>query len=104
MDKDAQPYAINYGLLSTVAIKGIQEQQVQIASMSAQIAPLSNVLHTDGTRSMTITGDVGIGTTSPTSKLQVVGLPEYAGNAAAIAAGLTTGAFYRTGELVKVVY
>jgi hypothetical protein len=43
------------------------------------------------------TGSVGIGTASPTSKLQVVGLPVYATNAAAITGGLTAGAFYRTG-------
>lgn len=42
-------------------------------------------------------GNVGINTTSPTSKLQVVGLPVYANNAAAVAGGLTPGAFYRTG-------
>jgi hypothetical protein len=41
-------------------------------------------------------GNVGIGTTAPTSKLQVVGLPVYANNAAAISGGLTVGAFYRT--------
>jgi hypothetical protein len=43
-------------------------------------------------------GNVGIGTTNPTSKLQVVGLPVYANNAAAIAGGLTAGALYRTGS------
>jgi len=42
-------------------------------------------------------GKVGIGTNSPTSPLQVVGLPVYANNAAAIAGGLTAGALYRTG-------
>ena len=42
-------------------------------------------------------GNLGIGTTNPTSKLQVVGLPVYANNVAAIAGGLTAGAFYRTG-------
>jgi len=48
-------------------------------------------------------GNVGIGTPSPTSKLQVVGLVNYASNAAAIAGGLTVGAFYHTGGVVKVV-
>jgi len=49
-------------------------------------------------------GRVGIGTTAPTAALQVVGLAEYTNNATAIAAGLNAGAFYRTGEVVKVVY
>ena len=41
-------------------------------------------------------GKVGIGTDTPTSKLHVVGIPVYVDNAAAIAGGLTAGAFYRT--------
>ncbi len=49
-------------------------------------------------------GNVGIGTSTPTAKLTVVGLAEHADNAAAISAGLTTGAFYRTGDLLKVVH
>jgi trimeric autotransporter adhesin len=51
--------------------------------------------------------NVGIGTTTPTSKLQVVGLPIYSNNASAIAGGLTVGAFYRSGgdpDLVCVVH
>jgi len=43
------------------------------------------------------TGYVGIGTITPTAALQVVGLDVYANNAAAVAGGLTAGAFYRTG-------
>ena len=43
-----------------------------------------------------IDGSFGIGTTTPTSKLHVVGLPMYADNVAALAGGLTVGAFYRT--------
>jgi hypothetical protein len=52
-------------------------------------------------------GNVGIGTSAPTSKLQVVGLPVFKNNAEAIAGGLTAGAFYRTGgdpDLVAVVH
>ena len=48
-------------------------------------------------------GNVGIGTTSPTAKLHVVGMVEYATNALAIAGGLTVGAFYHTAGVVKVV-
>ncbi len=55
---------------------------------------------------ITSAGNVGVGTTAPTSKLQVVGLPVYADNAAALAAvpPLTPGAFYRTatGQLMVV--
>ena len=48
-------------------------------------------------------GNVGIGTTSPTSKLQVNGLSSYSDNAAAISGGLTVGAFYHTSGTLKVV-
>lgn len=49
-------------------------------------------------------GNVGIGVNSPKAKLHVTGLYEYADNAAAIADGLTAGAFYRTGDILKVVH
>ena len=49
-------------------------------------------------------GNVIIGGTAPTSVLQVVGLPEYNDNANAAASGLTAGAFYRTGDDLKVVH
>jgi hypothetical protein len=43
----------------------------------------------------TIDAKLGIGTAVPKSPLHVVGLPTYANNAAAVAGGLTAGAFYR---------
>ncbi len=50
------------------------------------------------------TGFTGINTISPKSQLQVVGLPTYANNAAAVSGGLTAGAFYiRTGHGLDVV-
>jgi hypothetical protein len=50
-------------------------------------------------------GSVGIGTITPTSKLQVVGLPIHVDNTAALAAGLTVGAFYHAGDgIVRVVF
>jgi hypothetical protein len=49
-------------------------------------------------------GNLGIGTTSPKSKLGVVGINEYADNAAALGAGLAIGDFYRTGDVLKIVH
>lgn len=49
-------------------------------------------------------GNLGIGTTTPTSALHVVSIPEYTDNSDAISNGLTAGAFYRTGDILKVVH
>jgi hypothetical protein len=65
-----------------------------------------SVFYGNGNVALALGGaNVGIGTTNPTSRLQVVGLPVYANNAAAISAGLTAGAFYHNGDgIVRVVF
>lgn len=52
-------------------------------------------------RKTSATGNLGIGTTTPGTKLAVVGLPEFANEAAA--ASLSTGDFYRTAAGVVMV-
>ncbi len=49
-------------------------------------------------------GEFGITFRVHTFKLQVVGLPEYADNTAALAGGLTVESFHRTGDVLKVVH
>jgi hypothetical protein len=50
-------------------------------------------------------GNVGIGSSYPTSKLQVTGLPIHANNVTAIQNGLTAGAFYHNGDgILRVVF
>ena len=46
---------------------------------------------------------VGIYMKPAVSKFGVAGIVEYADNAAAVAAGLTVGEFYRTGDVLKIV-
>ncbi len=61
-------------------------------------------------------GKIGLGTTTPGAKLHIVksssdltpaiisGCNDYSDNATAIAAGLTTGSLYRTGDILKIVH
>ena len=53
---------------------------------------------------VTYDGKLGLGTTAPTSKLHVVGLPLYDTVSAATTAGLTSGAVFRTsGNVLMIV-
>lgn len=79
------------------------------SSIAFQTATAGTAGTTDNapTTKMTLTGSgrLGIGTATPTSVLQVVGLPVFASNAAAITGGLTVGAFYHAGDgIVRVVF
>ncbi len=49
-------------------------------------------------------GKIGINIETPTSPLQVANIQEYNDNISAKNAGLTNGAFYRTGEVLKIVF
>jgi hypothetical protein len=53
---------------------------------------------------LSATGPQGLGTTSINGNLQANNIQEFSDNAAAIAAGLPNGTFYRTGDLLKVVH
>jgi hypothetical protein len=105
----------NVGTEKNMKIIYTDYNDVEVASINVQdISAASNrhdmlfsTKHTDGTlyEDMRLRdGKLGIGTTLPTAPLQIVGIVEYADNTAALAAGLTAGAFYRTGDLLKVVH
>jgi len=47
---------------------------------------------------------IGMGAASLTSYLNVISLQNYANNAAALAGGLTVGAFYRNADVVQIVH
>jgi hypothetical protein len=65
----------------------------------------TTILGSNGSQTLTVRGtSVGINETAPTSKLHVNGILEYQNNDGALDAGLTAGAFYRTGDLLKVVH
>jgi hypothetical protein len=87
----------------------------RIQNLSANLS--NNIVIADGQGNIRIqaysSGNIGINT-SPTvdsgykfdvnGNIRVRQVSEYASNAAAVSAGLIAGAFYRTGEFLKVVY
>lgn len=85
----------------------IYHQQPSIVTTTSLNALASTIIeHRPSQLTVNFTGagtGFGVGTTLPTSKLHVVGLPEYADNAAAVTGLLTVGAFYHTAGVLKVV-
>ncbi len=92
-----------YGFSDFSALQGFGAGVVLTAAAPDGVIRFLTNQHTEKMR-INSNGNVGIGTTDPTSKFQVVGLPEYADNAVALAGGLTVGAFYRTGDVLKIVH
>jgi len=87
-----RPGYITFNTFHNSGATGSLTEKFRISSLGNVIIPAVTT-NTGG-------GSLGIGissTTAPTSKLQVVGLPVYDTNQAALTAGLTAGAFYRCG-------
>src|ERR1017187_808551 len=95
----------NANLLGQVKLTGVFTSHTPGATSGDLVVTNRNAGSWSETARFTSTGYLGLGTPSPTSRLQVVGLATYASTAAAITAGLTAGAFYTDGAgTVKVVY
>jgi hypothetical protein len=100
-DSQGRPDGIHYKKMGIYLNEIVKEHEQEITILSSELDILSSEI------SISEGIGVGIGTFNPTSPLQVVGLPVYENNAAAVAGGLTPGAFYRTGDdpdLVAVVH
>lgn len=81
-----------YGSLRTTMSNGTQ---TSILDQTPGLIVLRSTLGADS--------KFGVNELTPTSALHVVGLPEYADNAAALVGLLTVGAFYHTAGVLKVV-
>jgi hypothetical protein len=84
------------GILSSAALTAA-ECAAAVSGTTNYVAKFTGANTVGNSTLVEHSGLVGIGTTSPKSILHVVGLPIYANNSAAVAGGLTAGAFYRTG-------
>lgn len=84
--------AFQYGGTVSTTSNGVQTGRFDL---TAEGAYLRSTVGSDA--------KLAVNTVAATSVLHVVGLPEYADNAAALAGLLTVGAFYHTAGVLKVV-
>jgi hypothetical protein len=82
-------YSTNANHLGYINYNGYANGVAQFRDLAICDGKHTVIVFVDGS-----TGGVGIGTTTPKSKLDVVGLPNYANNAAALLGGLLAGSFY----------
>jgi len=93
-----------YKWLTNIAVFAESNANTSGAPTYLTFSTSGNALTASEQMRITSAGNVGIGTTAPKSKLHVTGIVEYVDNAAAAAAGLTAGAIYRTGDVLKIVH
>ena len=92
--------------LDSNMVMNIEAGKIHIGDLVSGGSNLPTVISGgEGVETLTVRGSaVGINEGSPTSNLHVNGILEYQNNDGALNAGLTAGAFYRTGDLLKVVH
>ena len=110
----------NGTLLPNTQISPLDSVQVAFQKIDANLVPVSGTgaptasslylgqfyVRTSGNKNLYYAQTKGSGAADWRIVLStgLTGAPEYANNAAAIAAGLTVGQTYRTGEFLKIVY
>lgn len=110
----------NGSLLPNSQIAPLDSLQVALQKIDANLAPVFGTgaptasslylgqfyVRTSGNKNLYFAQTEGNGALDWRMVLSTgyTGAPEYANNAAAVAAGLTIGQVYRTGEFLKIVY
>lgn len=110
----------NGQLLTNSQISPLDSMEVALQKIDANLVPVSGTgaptasslylgqfyVRTSGNKNLYYAQTKGNGALDWRIVLSTgyTGAPEYANNAAAIAAGLTVGQTYRTGEFLKIVY
>jgi hypothetical protein len=92
--------ANNSYFFDLISPNSIQARPLNIRSSTDGGTTYNSLMYIDTTSS----GNVGIGTDAPTSKLSVVGLQNFSTNALAISSGLKAGDFYHNNGVLMVVF